>query len=182
MKMSTKKVTFSAIFLLLFACFLSSQSLVEVAKKEKERRAKRKGKKSIVVTNKTLHKKKIEPALSYKSIKYPHEEILSISDLPEKRSLDNIPSRVSLVKSSSLFADIKVLEDRWIEAKEKVALYTLKMNALQQEYYSMDDMTPRSLIQQQISDTYLKFQNAQKDVNHAKKDLDEAQKKNKKRD
>jgi len=56
------------------------------------------------------------------------------------------------------------------------------MNALQQEYYSMDDMTPRSHIQQQTSDTYLKLQKAQKDKEQAKKDLDEARKKNKKRD
>jgi hypothetical protein len=178
--MSTRKITSSILLLFSFACFLSSQSLVEAAKKEKERRAKWKGKKSIVVTNETLLKKKIEPALSYKSIQYPTEEILANSDLPEKRPFDNIPSRVPSVQISSPFTDIKAMEGRWLKAKEEVALYTLKMNALRYEYFSMGSMKPRSHIQQQISDTYLKLQKALKDVDTAKKDLDEARKKNRK--
>ena len=179
--MSAKKTSVSAIFLLFFASFLNSQSLVDVAKKEKERRAKWKGKKSIVVTNDTLQKKKIEPALSYKSVASPHVETLSRSELPDKRALDKIPDQVPAIKQSSRFDDVKALEDRWREAKEIVALTILKMNALQQEYHSMDDMTPRSLIQQKIADTYLKLQKAQKDAEKAKQAWDEARKKNKKK-
>ncbi len=68
-------------------------------------------------------------------------------------------------------------EDRLLKAKEEVALYTLKMNVLRQEYFSMDNMTSRSHIQQQISDTYLKLQKALRHVDLAKQDLDEARKK-----
>ncbi len=177
--MSIKKIAVSTIILFLCSCFLASQSLVEVAKQEKERRAKLKGKKIPVVTNETLQKKKLEPAISYKPIKSPYEEILSISEVPKGRLFDNIKSRAPSEKYSSSFTDIKSLEDRWQKAKESVALLTLKLKTLQHEYFSMGDMTPRSHIQQQISDTYLKLQKTQKDVEKAKKDLDKARKKQK---
>lgn len=48
-------------------------------------------------------------------------------------------------------------------AQEYVELLTLKMNALWQEFYSMDDMTSRDWIQQQISKTYEKLLKAQED-------------------
>ena len=179
--MSTKKTAVSAILLLFLSGFLTSQNLVDVAKKEKERRAKWKGKKSVIVTNDTLRKRKIEPALSYKSVKSPYEETLAVSDMPDNRVLETIPSQVPMINRSPQFHDVKALEDRWREAKEIVALYILKMNALQQEYHSMGDMTPRSLIQQKIADTYLKLQKAQKDAEKAKQDLDEARKNNKKK-
>jgi aspartate oxidase len=61
-----------------------------------------------------------------------------------------------------------------------VALLTLKMNALWQEFYSMDDMTPRDHIQRQISETYLKLQKAQIDAEQAKKEMEEAHRKSRK--
>jgi hypothetical protein len=179
--MNAKKVSVSAILLFLFAGFLFSQDLVEVAKREKERRAKLKGLKSTVVTNEILKKRKIEPGISFKHVQPPQVEIIDISDLPKRRSLDSIPSQAPWLEFSSSFIDIKSFEQRWQEAKEQVALLTLQMNALQQKYYSMYDMTPRSHIQQQISDTYLRLQKAQMDAEQAKKDLDEVQKKNQKK-
>jgi hypothetical protein len=177
--MGIKKIAVSTILPLLCLCYLSSQSLVEVAKRERERRAKLKGKKSIVITNETLKKRKVEPAISYKPIKSPYEELLSVSNVPKRRSTDNILSQVTSEKHPSPFTDFKSLEDRWQEAKEYVALLILKMNALQQKYYSMNNMTTRGHIQQQISNTYLKLQKAQRDAEQAKKNLDEARKKQK---
>ncbi len=60
-------------------------------------------------------------------------------------------------------------------AQEQVDLYTLKMNGLWQEFYSLDDMKSRELIQLQISDTSEKLAKAQLDVDKAKKALDEFQ-------
>jgi hypothetical protein len=177
--MSIKKVAVSTILPLLCVCYLSPQSLVEAAKRERERRANLKGKKSIVVTNETLQKRKVGPAISFKPIKSPDEEILSVSNVPNRRFLDNILSQVPSEKHPSPFTDFKSFEDRWQEAEEHVALLILKMNALQQEYYSMNNMTTRSHIQQQISDTYLELQKAQRDAEQAKKNLDEARKKQK---
>lgn len=173
--------TVTSIFLLLTCTFLlSAQSLVDVAKKEKERRAKLKGKKSIVVTNSILKKKKIEPAISVQILESPIQEIPSVSQIPNKRSLDNVSNQAPSEKDQTSFFDIKDLERQWEEANEYVALLTLKMNALWQEFYSMDDMTPRDHIQRQISETYLKLQKAQIDAEQAKKEMDEAHRKSKK--
>jgi len=178
--MRLKKTTCS-IFLLLFCTFLlSSQSLVDVAKKEKERRAKLKDKKSIIVTNDILKKKKIEPAISVQAQESPVKEIPALSRMPSNRSLDNISPQAPSDKDQTSFYDVKNLEERWENANEYVALLTLKMNALWQEFYSMDDMTPRDHIQRQISETYLKLQKAQKDADQAKKELEEARQKGKK--
>ena len=48
-QMGMKKIIVVAFLPLLFVTFLSSQNLVGLAKKEKERRAKLKGKKEIVI-------------------------------------------------------------------------------------------------------------------------------------
>jgi hypothetical protein len=106
-------------------------------------------------------------------------KILSVSELPEKRSLYDIPSRLPLPISSSPFTDINTYESRWQKAREEVALYTLQLKALHQKYIGMDDMTPRGLIQKQISETYLKLQKAQLAVAMAKMELDEARKNHK---
>jgi hypothetical protein len=179
--MSVKKTATSILLLLTCTLLLSAQSLVDVAKKEKERRAKLKGKKSIVVTNSILKKKKIEPAISVQILESPIKEIPSVSRIPNKRSLDNVSNQAPSEKDQTSFYDVKNLESKWEKANEYVALLTLKMNALWQEYYSLDDMTPRDHIQRQISETYLKLQKAQEDAEQAKKELEEARRKSRKK-
>jgi hypothetical protein len=179
-KMELKRILYPISLLLFCAFFLSSQSLVDVAKKEKERRANLKGKKSIVVTNDILKKKKIEPAILVQGQESPDMEIPTVSRMPSRRSLDNISPQAPSDKDQTSFYDVKNLEERWERANEYVALLTLKMNALWQEFYSMDDMTPRDHIQRQISETHLKLQKAQKDADQAKKELEEARQKGKK--
>jgi len=56
----------------------------------------------------------------------------------------------------------------------------LKMNALWQEFYSLDDMTPRDLIQKQISETYLQLQKAKAEEERLKKQLQENKRRGKK--
>lgn len=56
-----KAVVFSCCFLLV--SFLQSQSLVDIAKKEKERRESLKGRKAIVVTNEDIANIKKTPAI-----------------------------------------------------------------------------------------------------------------------
>jgi hypothetical protein len=53
-----------------------------------------------------------------------------------------------------------------------VDLLTMKMNGLWQEFYSLDDMTARDRIQQQISENYEKLLKAQQDEVAAKEELD----------
>jgi len=176
-----KKGAILIFVLLLCVFFLSSQSLVEVAKKEKERRAKLKGKKSIVVTNEVLEKSKIEPSISIRSTDPPTSEISAVSEIPERRSLDHILPQVPSEKDQTAFFDLESLEAKWNEAQEQVALLTLQLNALWHKYYNMNDMTPRDLIRQQISETYLRLQKAQWDADQAKKDLEDAHRKKRKK-
>ncbi len=63
-------------------------------------------------------------------------------------------------------------EDKWNKAAEMVELLTLKMNGLWQEFYSLDDMTARDRIQQQISETYDKLVKAQVEETMAREELD----------
>lgn len=179
--MSARRTATSILLLITCTLLLSAQSLVDVAKKEKERRAKLKGKKSIVVTNSILKKKKIEPAISVQALGPPIKEIPSVSRIPNRRSLDNVSNQAPSEKDQASFYDVKNLENKWEEANEYVALLTLKMNALWQEFYSMDDMTPRDHIQRQISETYLKLQKAQNDAEQAKKELEESRRKSRKK-
>jgi hypothetical protein len=169
-----KKGMISIFVLFLGVCFLSSQSLVEVAKKEKERRAKLKAKKIVVVTNEVLEKRKLEPSISIKYLEPPSSEISAVTEMPERRSLDQVPLQALSDKNQTAFIDLKSLEAKWNEAQEQVALLTLQLNALWHKYYSMNGMTPRDLIQQQISETYLRLQKAQSDADQAKKDLEKA--------
>ena len=175
-----KKSAISAFAILLCLSFIYSQSLVEVAKKEKERRAKLKGKKSIVVTNEVLEKMKVEPSVSIRSLGPPASEISAESEIPGRRTLDHILPQVPGEKEQTAFFDLEKLETRWNEAEEQVALLGLQLNALWNKYYNMSEMTPKDLIQQQISETYLKFQKAQHDADQAKRDLEEARRKKRK--
>ncbi|MQY61652.1 hypothetical protein GH153_07455, partial [bacterium] len=77
-----KKIITITFFLMLLVNFLCSQSVVELAKKEKERRAKLKGKTAVVVTNNDLRNLRrgpalsiIEPAFDENSLSLPIEEI-----------------------------------------------------------------------------------------------------------
>ncbi len=175
-----KKATISVLLLFLGISILSSQSLVEVAKKEKERREKLKGKKGIVITNEVLEKMKLEPSISIRSQGSLKSEVPVVSEMPEGRSLDHVPAQASSNKDHTAFFDIELLEVQWKEAQELVALLTLQLNALWHKYYNMNDLTPRDLIQQQISETYLRLQKAQLDAEQAKKDLEDARQKRRK--
>ncbi len=175
-----KKSAILALALLLCISILSSQSLVEVAKKEKERRAKLKGKKSIVVTNEVLENRKIEPSISIRSPSLPTSEISAVTEIPERRSLGHILDQVPEDKEQTAFSDPKTLEAKWREAQEQVALLGLQLNALWNKYYDMRDMTPKDLVQRQISETYLRLQKAQQDADQAKKDLEQARQKKRK--
>lgn len=167
----------AVVVLLLSTPILFSQSLVEIAKKEKERRAKLKGRKSIVVTNAVLARKKREPAITIKSGLLPLERAIATSSAPGARPLEDVTKQMPSEVDREPFVDIKSLEQRVQEAQEQVALLTLKMNVLWQKFSRMDAMTPRGLIQKQISETYLQLQKAKKEAEDAEKQLKEARRK-----
>ncbi|UCC41195.1 MAG: hypothetical protein JSV96_07160 [Candidatus Aminicenantes bacterium] len=173
--MTFKKFISFTFLPLLLTSFLFSQSVAELAKKEKERREKLKGKKGAVITNaklkKTAKKSAVttsRPAAKSTSAKSPS------SPQPKSPSGTTQPSATSELDKTGAVDTKADLELKWQRAQEYVGLLTTKMNALWQEYYSMDDMTDRSSIQRQIAETFQKLQKAKEDADKAKKELDQS--------
>jgi hypothetical protein len=175
--------------------FLSAQSLAELSKKEKERRAAAKGK-TTVVTNDDLAKVKKKPAVSAgqpakteeeaqaenpeavdETATPPEAENAQAQELAPGAGLtppeEAPPADQEPVLTDQEFNARKTeLEDQWNRAQEMVDLLTMKMNGLWQEFYSLDDMTARDRIQQQISENYEKLLKAQQDETKAREELD----------
>ncbi|MGB9836359.1 MAG: hypothetical protein ACPLRX_06440 [Candidatus Saccharicenans sp.] len=157
------------------------QNLAELARKERERRQNLKSEKVKLITNKDLENLKKTPALIMKE-----QEVQTSSDnAPEgaaqSSSAPSVVHRVTVESpagapassssgvsagqpgSSTSDQGSSTLETAWKKAQEYVELLTLKMNALWQEFYSLDDMTSRDHIQRQISETYEKLIKAQEE-------------------
>jgi len=169
----------SVFITMVFFCagILSSQSLVELSKKEKERRAKLKGKKITVLTAATTRNSRRRSAVIITET--PNSRVEAIpADLDEKQPSSTTNKIIPTTREQDLNQDQKEaeepqqLENKWKKAEEYAQLLTLKMNALWQEFYSMNDMTSRDEIQRQISNTYQKLQKAQEDEKKLKTELD----------
>jgi len=178
-----------AVFLCLFffiAGLVSAQSLAELAKKERERRESLGQKKSVVITNEDLGKIRRKPALETgqpatggegQDLTSPHQgasknEAAITSGQTGHRVITEPSSASPSLDIGSRAGEQKQLEEAYQKAREYVELLTLKLNALWQEFYSLDDMTPRDLIQQAIAETYLKLQKAQEEEEKLRKELE----------
>ena len=176
------------VFMLLVCSFLLlSQSLVDVAKKEKERRAKLKGKSGKVVTNDDLMKVKKKPKVVTnedleKSQRQPSVSIPSQQESKEEtiEKAEKAEIKTSLSESESpepSKMDEKVhlesLQGKYEKAKAQMEMLTNKMNGLFMKYYSTDNMTPKEMIQSEISRTSLQLQKARDDEEKAKKELED---------
>jgi len=191
-----KKILAVLFLPLLMVSFLSAQSLAELSKKERERRAAAKGK-TTIVTNDDLGKIKKKPAVSSgqpaktgeeDQAENPEAAVETVTPpegenaQPQQATPPGVeqtppeqapPSDQEPVLTDEQFNARKTeLEDRWNKAQEMVDLLTMKMNGLWQEFYSLDDMTARDRIQQQISENYEKLLKAQQDEAAAKEELD----------
>ena len=188
-----RKTRLLAIFFLplVLASFLQSQSLADLAKKEKERRAALKGKTAKVITTADLAKSTRRPAVESSGREQTAEEGAEVAEGQAQegvtppatgeqaaaeavKPIEEIPpgatpplSAQDIQKKQNELADIAQ------EKAEMVDLLTIKMNALYQEFYGLDNMKSRELVQLQISDTYDKLLKAEADSATAKKDLED---------
>lgn len=164
---------FIFVFLLL-SSLLCSQSLIEIAKKERERRASLKGKKVTVVTNADLAKLKKKAAIEIpRAHLVPETEESKAPDV--SAPLPETPEQAfppELQPESANATNLKTLQERYEKAKEYVELLTLKMGALWQQFYSLGDMTSKDSIQQAIGETFLKLERAQEDETKARQELE----------
>jgi len=201
----------AAFFLpLLLVSFLQSQSLVELAKKEKARRAALKGRTATVITTADVAKVKKRPAVESTTQEKAVEETAEAVQTTEAAQGAEIQGQAQAqegvtppttaeqeqaaeaqaVKPAEAQkpaetppAEAPALSDKDYRAKqaelakavddkqELIDLLTLKMNSLYQEFYTLDNVKSRELLQAQISDTYDKILKAEVEAKQAVKDL-----------
>lgn len=175
--MRLQKISLFVLLTFLFGSIASPQSLVELSKKEKERREKVKQKKSIVITNADLNRMKTKPAVDNQIVPPTLEELVqSLERILEggEEVAQKLPEAAPENTATTEEPTIAVLEENWKKAEEYASLLALKIRALLQEFYSMDDMTDKASIQKQLSETSQKLEQAQKDTEKAKKEYDQA--------
>jgi hypothetical protein len=171
--MGTNRFVAAVIIPFICVAFLSSQSLVEVAKKEKERRTKIKKKSTKVVTNSDLKKRnkrssvKASPGRTNEA-KETKQESKTSPEIKQK----NLQPEKDILKDES--ANIERLELKLKKADELVELLLQNMNDLWQKYNNPGDMTPKDRVQSEIAKTYLMLQKAQQDAAKVKKEWDAA--------
>jgi len=181
---------------LVLVTFLQSQSVADLAKKEKERRAALKGKPSTVITTADIAKVKKRPAVETPS----QDETAAVGaeaahvegqaqggatppgaagdaatvkpaepSKPDSAAAAGQPTLSEQEYKARQAELIKAAQDK----QELVDLLSLKMNSLYQEFYSLDNMKSRELLQAQISDTYDKLLKSEVEAKQAAKDLED---------
>ncbi len=88
-----------------------------------------------------------------------------------RRSRPRRPVRNLSFTDQQFNAEKTLLEDQLNKAQELVDLLTMKMNALWQQFYNMDNMETRDKIQLEISETYNKLLKAQEGQVRAEEEL-----------
>lgn len=183
---------------LLAVSFLQAQSLADLAKKEKERRAALKGKSATVITTADLAKVKKRPAVQTTTQEEVTEEAAAETVGTEAKAQEGtaqaeggeaatVPETAAAAKPvetlpnlqnpaptpKDIQAKIDELTKIANEKAELVDLLNLKMNTLYQEYYNLESAKSRETLQLQISDTYDKMLKAQLEATKAAKDLED---------
>lgn len=171
--MLLKKIIVVASSSLFLTAFLFSQSLVELAKKERERRAEHEEKKGVIVTNADLYKMKKEVPVS-----------IIEGEISEEEKAPETGPRISVIEERPLypkygaeeekiFKEQKTLfEAKWKRAREYVELLTTKMNYLHQYFFSLDDMLYREKTAQEINEMFFKLPKAHQEEARAKEELE----------
>jgi hypothetical protein len=187
-----RKIKWLAAFFLplLLVSFLQSQSLADLAKKEKERRAALKGKTATVITPAELAKVKKRAAVESVNQEQTAEEAAAAGQAGEaaqgaeaqgqaqegvtppatagqaqaadaQKPAETAPAEAPPMSDKDYRAKQAELSKAAEDKQELVDLLTLKMNSLYQEFYGLDNMKSREIVQTQISDTYDKLLKAE---------------------
>jgi hypothetical protein len=185
--MFTKRLLVLVFLPFVLAAFLHSQSVVELAKKEKERREAMKGKAATVVTNAELAKVRKRPSIepaetavvegqtaaqAVREGATPPETEEAAEQAVAAADVQVIPAEPAEPSPQELDAKQNELLEAATEKQEMVDLLALKMNALYQEFYGLDNQKSKELLQLQISDTYDKLLKAEADAAKARKEVE----------
>lgn len=186
---------------LLLVSSLQSQNLGDLAKKEKARRAALKGKSATVITTADLAKAKRRPAVESTNQEQGGEATAESAQAgetargaevqgqaqegvtPPATGAEAIKPANAQKLAETPPAEAPPLSDKDYQAKqaeltraaqdkqELVDLLTLKMSSLYQEFYTLDSVKSREMLQAQISDTYDKLLKTEIEAKQAAKDL-----------
>ncbi len=175
--MTLKKIIVAFSVPLFLSSFLFSQSVVELAKKEKERRTSLKNQKVLFITNATLRNLTRRSAVIVSGSILPTEgappeEITPPAEGTPPEGAPLNPNAAEPQKEKDINTRITELEQKWNSQKEYVSLLNTRINGLWQEYYSMDDMMDRGGIQKEIAETSQKLEKAQQDETKMSEDLE----------
>jgi len=192
--MLDKKRLVPVILSLLVVSFLSAQSVTDLSKKEKARRAGVKGKPATVITNADLAKLKKRPAVEVAEPVQAKAEAETQAPgetaapsgregtappqagqaSPEPKPVQQTPPADQAVMAEKDFkARLSELATKAQQAQEMIDLLTLKMNSLWQDFYNLADVKARDYTQFQISETYDKLTKAEVEAARATKELDD---------
>ncbi len=172
----------AAVLCLGLAVSVSGQDLAGAAKKEKARREKLKATAATTTTNSDLAKVKKKasveqpaPVQTEGQTPPPGEE----GNPPDPASKPSaVPAETGKgVRVSEEEADAEVrradLQDKYNRSKERLEFLTLKMRALQQQYYSFNTMQSKDQVQKDLAETNIKLQAVTAEEAALKKELDE---------
>ncbi|MCJ7582712.1 MAG: hypothetical protein MUP98_19520, partial [Candidatus Aminicenantes bacterium] len=155
--MFIKKLFLSFLILICLSSWAAPQSLVELAKKEKERREKTEQINPIVIRNVDLIKKKRTPAVgpltNEKSVSTETDSVINIEDEtiePQESEAEN-PNEINEINEINEETLAK-LEEIWNSSEEYASLLSLKIRALLQEFYGTGDTKVKEDIQRQMNE------------------------------
>lgn len=169
--MNVKKIAAGFILPFLLTSLLCSQSVVELAKKEKQRRTnlRLQGKRGKIVTKADLKNIKRGAALTTIFSLTSSSESQVVASTPGESPTREEPLSKAQAAKPVMADDEEAeglktlqaqLEEQWGKAKEDVNTLSRKLNTLWKQFYSMDDLTARENVQSQISATSQQLQTA----------------------
>jgi len=187
-----KKATLGVLLCVFLANLAGAQSVAELARRQKARRAALKGKSAAVITNKDLAKVKRTPALVVQTpveVTAENVEAATVAETPPEaegaEAVAGMPAAaIPPTAETAPPAEAGVLTDTQYKekrdalsaaaarAQEYTDLLQLRLGQLWQQYYNLDDMAPKDAVQAQISEVYTKMQQAQEDALKAKAELE----------
>jgi len=180
------KKTIAIPLLLIMAGSLRAQSVVELSRLEKARRENLKGGRIRVVTNEdltTLHRAPAIAVTSDSMAEMNPEPAAGAGPAPSNAApvrtiVPNVISNGTKLfgAADSSSGDVPgsggSVEARLKAVQERIDLLTTKMNALWQEFYAQNTMTPQDVIQQRIDETYQKLVQAQEEETKLKAQIE----------
>jgi rubrerythrin len=182
-----KKAAIGVFLCVFLANAAGAQSVAELARRQKARRAALKGKPAAVITNKDLAKVKRTPALVVQTpVEITAENVEAAAGAETPPAAEGTPPAAETAPPAVAEAPAEtgaLTDQQYKEKRDSLAaaaaraqeyadLLQLRLGQLWQQYYNLDDMAPKDAVQAQISEVYTKMQQAQADALKVKTELE----------